>query len=75
MASKQELQVQPKKELESKQESTVPARVCVPTADIYETSDALPVIMEMPGIEKNNIDARVEDGVLSGLTNPVGIFP
>jgi HSP20 family protein len=65
MPSKQELQVQPKKELESKQESTVPVRVFMPTADIYETGDALSVIMEMPGVEKGNIDVRVEDGVLS----------
>ena len=65
MASNQELQVQPKKELESKQESTVPVRAFVATADIYETPDALNVVMEMPGVEKNNIDVRVEDGVLS----------
>jgi HSP20 family protein len=33
-------------------------------ADIYETQDALTVILEMPGVEKNNLDVRVEDGVL-----------
>ena len=80
MASKQELQVQPKKELESKQQSTVPTRVFVPTADIYETSDVLNVIMEMPGVEKGNIDVRVEDGVLSvegrlDLTKYQGLQP
>ena len=41
MASKQELQVQQKRELEKKEETTVPARVFLPTADIYETPDAL----------------------------------
>ena len=36
----------------------------VPTADIYETNDALTVILEMPGVEKNNVDVRVEDDIL-----------
>jgi len=65
MDTKQELQVQPKKELESKEEGTIPVRVFLPTADIYETEDALKVVMEMPGVEKKNIDVRVEDGVLN----------
>jgi HSP20 family protein len=64
MASKQELQVQQKRELEKKEETTIPARIFLPTADIYETEDALRVILEMPGVEKNNVDVRVEDGVL-----------
>jgi HSP20 family protein len=64
MASRQELQVQKKREHENKEESTIPARVFVPSADIYETQDALTVILEMPGVEKNNVDVRVEDGVL-----------
>ena len=37
--SPQELQVQKKRELEGKEESTIPARTFVPTADIYENSD------------------------------------
>jgi HSP20 family protein len=64
MASKQELQVQQKRELEKKEETTIPARIFLPTADIYETEDALRVILEMPGVEKNNVDVRVDDGVL-----------
>jgi HSP20 family protein len=59
-----ELQVQQKRELEKKEETTVPARIFLPTADIYETEDALNVILEMPGVEKSNVDVRVEDGVL-----------
>ena len=65
MASRQELQVQKKREHETREESTIPARVFVPSADIYETQDALTVILEMPGVEKSNVDVRVEDGVLS----------
>jgi HSP20 family protein len=65
MAARQELQVQKKRELEKTEEATIPARVFLPTADIYETQDALTVILEMPGVAKGNVDVRVEDGVLN----------
>lgn len=65
MDAKQELQVQQKRLLEKKEESTIPMRVFVPTADIYETKDALKVILEMPGVEKGNVNVHVEDGVLN----------
>jgi HSP20 family protein len=64
MPTRQELQVQQKRELENKEESTIPARVFLPTADIYETNDALNVVLEMPGVDKNSVDIRVEDSVL-----------
>ena len=64
MASKQELQVQQKRELETKEETTVPARTFLPAADIFESQDALNVILEMPGVEKNNINVSVQDGIL-----------
>jgi HSP20 family protein len=64
MADRQQLQVQRKREHEKREETTIPARVFVPTADIYETPDALTVILEMPGVEKNNVTVRVEDGLL-----------
>ena len=64
MATNQELQVQQKRELENKEEATTPTRVFAPIADIYETNDALTVILEMPGVEKNNVDIRVEDDIL-----------
>ncbi|HUN94930.1 MAG TPA: Hsp20/alpha crystallin family protein [Bradyrhizobium sp.] len=56
--------MQKKRELEGKEESTIPARTFVPTADIYEDRDSLKVILEMPGVEKGNVDIRVEEGVL-----------
>jgi len=65
MDSRQELQVQQKRELEKKkEEATVPARVFVPTADIYETEGALTVVMEMPGVDKGNVGISVQDGAL-----------
>ena len=63
--SPQELQVREKRELEKKQESTVPARTFVPTADIFETEPALTVVLEMPGVDKNNVDVSIEDGILT----------
>jgi HSP20 family molecular chaperone IbpA len=65
MDTRQELPVQKKREHETREETTIPARVFLPTADIFESRDALTVILEMPGVEKSNVDVRVEDGVLS----------
>jgi HSP20 family protein len=65
MAAKQELQVQQKREIETKEEATLPTRTYVPTTDIFETQDALNVVLEMPGVEKTNIDITVQEGVLN----------
>jgi len=62
--SPQELQVQKKREREGKEESTIPARTFMPAADIYEDRESLKVILEMPGVEKGNVEVRVEEGVL-----------
>ena len=56
MASKQELQVQEKRALENREEATTPARIFLPTTDICETEDSLTVVMEMPGVNKDNVD-------------------
>jgi len=65
MASAHELQAQKKREIAGKEETTIPARLFVPAADIYEAPDALTVILEMPGVEKSNVAISVEDGVVS----------
>ena len=64
MAAAQELQVQKKRELEKKEETTIPARVFLPNADIYETANELKVVLEMPGVEKNNVEINLENDVL-----------
>ena len=69
MANGQELQAQEKRELQGKDEPTIPARTFVPTTDIYETEQALTVVMEMPGVGKTNLDINVENDVLS-VTGP-----
>ncbi len=65
MASGSELQVQEKRELQKKDETTIPARTFLPTTDIYETEQALTVVMEMPGVDKSSLDIHVENGVLT----------
>ena len=60
----QELSVQEKKELVSKEEKTVPARYYIQNTDIHETDDALTVVMEIPGVEKKDIDVNIENDVL-----------
>lgn len=64
MPKSQELAVQQKKELAQKEERTVPARYFVPRTDIYETEDLLTVVMEIPGVQKKDINVEVEDDVL-----------
>ena len=64
MADPQALAVQEKKELVSKEEQTVPARYYVQITDIYETDDALTVVMEIPGVEKKDVEVNVENDVL-----------
>jgi HSP20 family protein len=64
VAKRQELAVQEKKELVSKEEKTVPARYYVQNTDIHETDDALTVVMEIPGVEKKDIEVNIENDVL-----------
>jgi len=64
MAQSQSLQSQEKRELVSKDETTVPVRYFVPASDIFETEDALTVVMEMPGVDREAIDINIENDVL-----------
>jgi HSP20 family molecular chaperone IbpA len=64
MAKSQELSVQQKKELAPKEEKTVPARYYVPYTDIYETDEALTLVMEVPGVEKKDVTVQLENDVL-----------
>lgn len=61
----QEVQVQQKREVEKERKSTIPARRYLPVTDIFETDQALTVILEMPGVDKNRVDVRVENDILS----------
>ena len=65
MAPEQDLQVQEKRELQKKDEATIPARTFLPTTDIFETEEALTVVMEMPGVDKANVEINLENDVLN----------
>src|SRR3954454_16355150 len=59
MAQSQALELQEKKELVSRDEKTTPVRYFVPTTDIFETEDALTVVMEVPGVDKGAVDKAI----------------
>ena len=65
MAESQELQVQQKREVEKKTEGTTPGRAFVPVTDIFETPEALTVVLEMPGVDRTSIEANVEDDIVT----------
>src|SRR5437870_1828501 len=65
MTTGQELQVQQKREVEKKQESTVPTHVYMPATDIFETGAALMLALEMPGVDRESVNVKLESGVLT----------
>ena len=65
MASQQDLQVQHKREVEKKQETTVSWRTYLPVTDIFETDQALTVVLEMPGVGKDAVEVSVDDDILT----------
>jgi HSP20 family protein len=65
MATTQELEVPKKRQVKSQEESTVPVSMFIPTTDIYETEAALTVVVELPGVDKSNVDIAVKDRVLT----------
>jgi HSP20 family protein len=40
-------------------------RYMAPPVDIYETDDALVVVADLPGVNKDEVDIRIEDNVLT----------
>ena len=65
MTDKSEIQTHEKKELSANEEKTIPGKYYVPDTDIYETSDALMVIMEIPGVGNDNVDIRLDKDQLT----------
>jgi HSP20 family molecular chaperone IbpA len=63
--NEQELRVQQKREVEQPQESTFPTTTFLPVTDIFETDDALRLVLEMPGVSKDSVDVNVENNVLT----------
>jgi hypothetical protein len=66
--------LQQKRELENKEEPTVPARVFVPRTDIYETANAWAVVMEIEAGPKGGPpDDRRAGFNFPGFAKPRGL--
>jgi HSP20 family molecular chaperone IbpA len=61
----QELQVQQKREVDQPQESTSSSISFLPVTDIFETSEALRLVLEVPGVSKDSVEVGVENNVLT----------
>jgi len=61
----QEVAPQGKKELAPAEERTEAGRFFSPYTDIHETPRAVIVTMEMPGVDRNSVDIRLDKGVLT----------
>jgi len=55
---------QQKREVEQPEETTVPARFYQPNTDIFEDEISLTVVMEMPGVQRGNLEIKIEKNVL-----------
>jgi HSP20 family protein len=40
-------------------------RYIAPPVDIYETHDAIVVVADLPGVNSDDVDVRIEDGILT----------
>ena len=65
MSGAQELAVRDKQEQGGREEATAQGRTYVPVADIFETETALTVVMELPGVERKDVEVALENDVLS----------
>lgn len=60
-----ELQTQQKMEIQQNGEPTKPVRQFVPAVDIFEDDNSVTLLAEMPGIGKNGLEVKLDDGTLS----------
>ncbi len=54
------------------EERTRPGRAYIPNVDICETADALKLWADMPGVDEQSIEVKLEDNVLS-IEGQVGV--
>jgi HSP20 family protein len=54
----------------NREETRSQERYVTPPVDIYENGDGLVVKADLPGVAKENLDVRVENGLLTIQTNP-----
>lgn len=63
--TEKEMKVKEKAEAEQKGEPTKPTKQFVPAVDIYETGEAVTLLADMPGVSKEGVDIKLEEGVLT----------
>jgi HSP20 family protein len=64
MTERQELAAREKREAATREERTVPGRFYVPPTDVWETEDALTVVMEVPGVAREAVEIELKEDVL-----------
>ena len=64
MTERQELAAREKREAATREERTVPGRFYVPHTDVWETEDALTVVMEVPGVAREAVEIELKEDVL-----------
>jgi len=55
----------PEKREDKLPETREETRTLVPPVDIFEVADGLAVVVDLPGVEKGDVDVHVEDDVLT----------
>ncbi|MDE0064255.1 MAG: Hsp20/alpha crystallin family protein [Gammaproteobacteria bacterium] len=63
--AKEHLAVQEKQAHDSNGEQTVEGRFFRPLTDIFENPDALTVVMEVPGVDRDDIDIQLDNNRLT----------
>src|SRR4030042_6529556 len=58
----------------SKEQTRQEERYLTPPVDIYETTESLTVIADLPGVEKSDLDIRVNDTILTIKGKPKHII-
>lgn len=60
MSDERPMEVKEKRESSPGEERTTPGKAYVPDTDIYETEDALVVVMDLPGVDKSRLSVGLE---------------
>lgn len=61
----QEMQKRSETTPEKREETRSPGRVLVPAVDIFESTESLTLIADLPGVAKDGLDINMEKGVLT----------
>jgi len=62
--TEKELQTQQKREVRQNGEPTKPMKQFIPAVDIYEDENSVTLLAEMPGVSKNGVEIKLDDGNL-----------